>query len=74
MVGNKAFGLQIKPVTAQASLGNFSATARMEQSFRDFERQFGGMVYIVFSVEDRNQNREVIDQIAAEILRLGKKS
>jgi hypothetical protein len=73
-VGNKAFGLQIKPVTAQASLGNFSATARMEQAFRDFERQFGGRVFIVFSVEDRIQNREVIDQIAAEILRLGKES
>ena len=73
-VGNKAFGLQIKPVTAQASLGNFSATVRMEQSFRDFERQFGGRVFIVFSVEDRIQNKKVIDEIGAEILRLGKKS
>jgi hypothetical protein len=73
-VGNKAFGLQIKPITAQASLGNFSATARMEQSFRDFEQQFSGKVFIVFSVEDRIQNKEIIDQIAAEILRLKKKS
>ncbi len=72
-VGNKAFGLQIKPVTAQASLGNFSATARMEQSFRDFERQFGGRVFIVYSIEDRIHNKEVIDQIDAEIIRLRKK-
>jgi hypothetical protein len=72
-VGNKAFGLQIKPITAHASLGNFSVTARMEQSFRDFERQFGGRVFIVYSVQDRIQNTEVIDQIAAEILRLRKK-
>lgn len=72
-IGNKAFGLQIKPITAQASLGNFSATARMEQSFRDFERQFGGKVFIVYSVEDRIHNKEVIDQIEAEIIRLRKK-
>ena len=71
-VGDKAFGLQIKPITAHASLGNFSATARMEQSFLDFERQFGGQVFIVFSVEDRIQNKEVIDQIRQEIERLKK--
>jgi len=53
-IGNKAFGLQIKPITAQASLGNFSVTARMEQSFRDFERQYGGKVFIVFSVEKKS--------------------
>ncbi len=72
-VSGKAFGLQIKPVTAHASLGNFSVTARMEQSFRDFERQFGGKVFIVFSIEDRIQNKEVIDQIQTEIIRLKKK-
>jgi hypothetical protein len=73
-VGDKAFGLQIKPITAQASLGNFSVTARMEQSFRDFERQFGGTVFIVYSVGDRIQNEDVIEKIEAEILRLRNKS
>jgi hypothetical protein len=72
-VGNRAFGLQIKPITAHASLGNFSVTARMEQSFRDFEKQFGGKVFIVFSVEDKIKNKEVIDHIRAEITRLKKK-
>jgi len=72
-VGNKAFGLQIKPITAHASLGNFSVTARMEQSFRDFEKKFGGKVLIVFSVEDRIKNKDVIDHIRAEISRLKKK-
>jgi hypothetical protein len=72
-VGNKAFGLQIKPITAHASLGNFSVTARMEQSFRHFEKQFGGKVFIVFSVEDKISNKEVISQIRAEIIRLKKK-
>ena len=71
-VGNKAFGLQIKPVTAHASLGNFSVTARMEQSFRDFEEQFGGKVFIVFSVEDKIKNKEVIAEIKQEIERLKK--
>jgi hypothetical protein len=71
-VGNKAFGLQIKPITAHASLGNFSVTARMEQSFRDFEEQFGGKVFIVFSVEDKIRNKEVIVEIKQEIERLKK--
>jgi hypothetical protein len=69
-VGNKAFGLQIKPITAHASLGNFSVTARMEQSFRDFEEQFGGKVFIVFSIEDKIKNKEVIAEIKQEIERL----
>jgi hypothetical protein len=72
-VGNKAFGLQIKPITAHASLGNFSVTARMEQSFRDFEERFGGKVFMVFSVEDKIKNKEVINDIRAEIIRLKKK-
>jgi len=71
-VGNKAFGLQVKPITAHASLGNFSVTARMEQSFRDFERQFGGKVFIVFSVEDKIKNKEVVAEIKQEIERLKK--
>jgi len=71
-VGNKAFGLQIKPITAHASLGNFSVTARMEQSFRDFEEQFGGKVFIVFSVEDKIKNIAVIAEIKKEIERLKK--
>ena len=71
-VGNKAFGLQIKPITAHASLGNFSVTARMEQSFRDFEEQFGGKVFIVFSIEDKIGNKEVIAEIKQEIERLKK--
>lgn len=71
-VGNKAFGLQVKPITAHASLGNFSVTARMEQSFRDFEEQFGGKVFIVFSVEDKIRNKEVIAEIKQEIERLKK--
>lgn len=35
-VGTKAFGIQIKPVTAKANFDNYSATERMKVSFRDF--------------------------------------
>jgi len=35
-VGNKAFGIQIKPVTAKANFGNYSPSERMKASFRDF--------------------------------------
>lgn len=38
-VGNKAFGIQIKPVTAKANFGNYSATERMKASFDDFTKK-----------------------------------
>ncbi len=69
-VKTKAFGLQIKPVTANANLGNYDVSARMEQSFRDFEEKFGGKVFIVFSVNDKVANTDVYDKIGQEIERL----
>lgn len=69
-VGTKAFGIQIKPITAQASLGNYSVTARMEESFRTFEEVYGGKVFIVFSVDKTVHNTEVFEEIANEIKRL----
>lgn len=69
-IKNASFGIQIKPVTANASLGNFSATARMEQSFRDFEREFGGKVFTIFCTEEKIVNKEIIDKIKKEISRL----
>lgn len=71
-VGDKAFGIQIKPVTAKANFGNYSATERMKASFDDFSEKFGGKVFVVFSVDDKIKNEEVIDQIADEIKRLTK--
>jgi hypothetical protein len=71
-VGKKAFGIQIKPVTAKANFGNYSATERMKASFNDFEEKFGGQVFIVFSIDDKIKNEEVIELIAAEIKRLTK--
>lgn len=71
-IGDKAFGIQIKPVTAKANFGNYSATERMKASFSDFTKKFGGQVFVVFSIDDKIKNEEVIDQIANEIKRLTK--
>jgi hypothetical protein len=69
-VGDKAFGIQIKPVTAKANFGNYSATERMKASFDDFTKKFGGQVFVVFSIDDRIKNEEVVGQIDHEIKRL----
>ncbi len=71
-VGNKAFGIQIKPVTAKANFGNYSPSERMKASFREFERKYGGKVFIIFSVDDEVKNTEVFDDIEREIARLKK--
>lgn len=69
-VGDKAFGIQIKPITAQANFGNYSASERMKISFRDFEEKYGGKVFIIFSVDDEIKNNDVLKEIEAEIKRL----
>ncbi|MBS1775528.1 MAG: hypothetical protein JSS64_04520 [Bacteroidetes bacterium] len=71
-VGDKAFGIQIKPVTAKANFGNYSATERMKASFEDFTKKFGGQVFVIFSIDDKIKNEEVVGQIDQEIKRLNK--
>lgn len=71
-IGDKAFGIQIKPVTAQANFGNYSPSERMKASFREFENKYGGKVFIVFSVDDEIKNKEVIKEIETEIKKLKK--
>jgi hypothetical protein len=71
-VGDKAFGIQIKPVTAKANFGNYSVSERMKASFNDFADKFGGQVFVVFSVDDKIKNDEVIEKITNEIKRLTK--
>lgn len=69
-VGDKAIGIQIKPVTAKANFGNYSVTERMKASFDDFTQRFGGKVFIIFSLDGEIGNSEVLDQIRTEITRL----
>ncbi len=71
-VDNRAFGIQIKPLTAKANFGNYSPTERMKNSFAEFEEQYGGKVFIVFSLDGEIGNKEVIEQIRKEVERLKK--
>ncbi|MGI6370425.1 MAG: MjaI family restriction endonuclease [Ignavibacteria bacterium] len=68
----KAFGVQIKPVTAKSNFGNYSISERMKASFESFKDDYQGNVFIVFSLDGEIANKEVIDQIKAEIKRLKK--
>jgi hypothetical protein len=73
-VGEKAFGIQIKPITANANFGNYNITDRMSASFQDFTEKYGGKVFVVFSTRTGNRkdivNKEIIEKIKAEIVRL----
>ena len=67
---DKAFGIQIKPVTSKANFGNYSASERMKASFDSFKEEFGGRVFIVYSLDGEIANKEVIESIEKEIVRL----
>lgn len=69
-VGNYQFGIQIKPVTANANFGGYSLSERMKASFNDFTEKYGGKVFIVYSQKEVIANKEVIEEISAEINRL----
>jgi hypothetical protein len=73
-VGDKAFGIQIKPVTSNANFGNYKLSERMQANFESFEEKYGGKVFIIFSSKVGNKkevkNKEVLDEITAEIERL----
>lgn len=75
-VGDKAFGIQIKPITANANFGNYKITERMSSSFQNFEKKFGGKVFVIFSIRTGDkkiiQNKKVIEEIKQEIIRLKK--
>jgi hypothetical protein len=44
----------------------------MKASFTAFTNKFGGQVFIVFSIDDKIKNEEVVEQIANEIKRLNR--
>ena len=73
-VGGKAFGIQIKPLTANSNFANYNLSERMQANFQEFEEKYGGKVFIIFSSKVGNKkevkNKEVIQEIAAEIERL----
>jgi hypothetical protein len=69
-VGEKAFGIQIKPTTAKANFGNYSVSERMKGSFADFTEEYTGKVFIVFSLDGEIANSDILPEIATEIERL----
>ena len=66
-VGHKAFGIQIKPVTAQGNFGNYSINGRMKSSFNTFYSKYGGHVFTIFSEKETIVNSSVIEEIQNEI-------
>lgn len=73
-VGNKAIGIQIKPITAKANFGSYSLTERMKASFADFTEEYGGKVFVVFSLDKEIANKEVVKEMKEEIERLKRES
>lgn len=65
-------GIQIKPITAKANFGGYSLSERMKSSFTSFKERYGGNVFVVLSLKGEIANKEVIDQIRAEIKRLNR--
>ncbi|QTY25948.1 MjaI family restriction endonuclease [Flavobacterium sp. CS20] len=73
-VGDKAFGIQIKPITANSNFANYNISERMNNSFKNFEDKFGGKVFIIFSTRVGNKknivNKDILKEIKIEIQRL----
>lgn len=69
-VGKYQFGIQIKPITANANFGGYSLSERMKASFASFTEKFGGKVFIVYSLDGKIANKDVVDEISKEIDRL----
>lgn len=71
-IGKSMIGIQIKPITAKANFGGYSLSERMKSSFTSFKERYGGNVFVVLSLKGEIANKEVIDQIRAEIKRLNR--
>lgn len=74
-VGDKAIGIQIKPITYTQTPELHKWREWMKKSHERFEREQGGKVFIVFSVTEKGSkkrifNNEVVDEIRTELKRL----
>ncbi len=67
---NQAFGIQIKPTTAKSNFGNYSVSERMKASFENFENDFGGKVFIIFSLDGEIADQNILKEIETEIQRV----
>ena len=75
-VNGKYIGLQIKPIESGISLNDYQWYAMHENAHKRFKDEFGGSVFFIYSVKSGNKkvisNKEVIDEIRAEIEKLQK--
>lgn len=73
-VGEKYIGLQIKPITYEQTSEIYRWKEWLCRIHKKFEENFGGKVFIVFSIKKDNKkeiyNPEVIEEIKKEIERL----
>ncbi len=75
-VGEKYIGLQIKPAGGVSHIPEiFKERNQQAATHKKFSEKFGGKVFYVVSMkEGKNkviQNKEVVDEIRAEIIRIG---
>jgi hypothetical protein len=69
-IRDRTIGIQIKSVTEESEIENYSATERMRACLKAFEEEFGGKVFVVFSLDGEIANRDVVVEIETEINRL----
>jgi hypothetical protein len=69
-INKNEIGIQVKPITANANFGGYSLSERMKASFENFTQEYGGKVFIVYSLKGEIANKEVIKDIEKEIKRL----
>lgn len=74
-VNDKAFGIQIKPVTIKSNVTK-PISERMRANFDEFEEKYGGKVFTIISatINDKKEivNKEILEEIRKEIDRLKK--
>ena len=75
-MNGKYIGLQIKPIESGKSLNDYQWYEMHERAHMKFRETFGGSVFFIFSVKSGMKkvisNKEVIDEIRAEIEKLQK--
>ena len=73
-VGRKYIGLQIKPITYEQTPEIYRWKEWLDKTHKKFEKDFGGKVFTVFSVQKDNKkeiyNPEIVEEIKKEIERL----
>jgi hypothetical protein len=75
-INGKYVGLQIKPITFEHTFEDYKWKEMQETTHLQFQKKFGGRVFIIFSVKVENKktirNIEAIDEIKNEIESLRK--